>query len=116
MVNKFFANLKRTQDTQHLWAHPIPYVFGQKNHQILVHGEQYANGLQMVQHGFADSSTHTCVWFVYQALGLQTPRRTRLGTRLVQTFIHMHYDKSSAMIIGATVYIAVNVKYTNFGI
>ncbi len=39
---------------------------------------------------------------------------TRWRTPLVQMFIRMHNDKNSAMIIGAVVYVAVNVKHTKF--
>ncbi len=39
---------------------------------------------------------------------------TRWHTPLIQTFIRMHNDKNSAMIVDAAVYIAVNEKHTNF--
>ncbi len=45
---------------------------------------------------------------------LQTPRKTRCCTRVVETFIRVHNDNNSATIVGAVVYIAVNIRHTNF--
>ncbi len=66
MVNKFSANLRRAKDTRCMKRTPGAYsslCVWEKNQQILVRGEQYANHSQMVQHRFAVPSTHTHIWF-----------------------------------------------------
>ncbi len=53
-------------------------------------------------------------WNFHDVADLQTPRRTRWRTPLIQKFIRMYNDKNSATIVGAAIYIAVKIKHTNF--